>query len=97
MSYKQSVDVGAGVVDRDYTREVKVLLCNNGQNIVAIKKGDRVAQLIIERILNPLVEVIEGLEETSRGAGGFGSTRINEVKLDSGEGSPSEEEMIVIE
>ena len=43
MAYKQSMDVGVGVVGRDYTGEIKVLLCNNGQDTVAIKKGDRVA------------------------------------------------------
>ena len=81
MACKQSVDVGAGVVDRDYTGEIKVLLCNKGQVTVAVKKGDRIVQLIVERILNPPVEVVKGLEETSRGTREFGSTRINEVKI----------------
>ena len=64
---------------------------------MAIKKGDRVVQLIIERILNPPVEIIRGLEETSKGVGGFGSIGINKVKLDSKGGSINEEEMIIIE
>ena len=64
---------------------------------MAIKKGDHIAQLIIERILNPPMEVVEGLEETSRGIGGFGSTRVNEVKSNDEGGPINEEEMIIIE
>lgn len=41
-----------------------------------VKRGDRVAQLIIERIMLPVVEEVEDLDETSRGAGGFGSTGV---------------------
>ena len=77
---KRSLDVGAGVVDRDYTGEIRVLLCNNGRDKVEIRVGERVAQLVVEQIYNPLVEVVLGLEETSRGAGGFGSTGINTVE-----------------
>ena len=68
--------VGAGVIDRDYTGHVKVLLFNLNNNAIEIeiKKGDRVAQLLLKKIA--LVEVVE-VEELStsiRGSGGFGST-----------------------
>ena len=82
---KKSLDVGAGVVDHDYIGEIKVLLCNNGRDKVEVKAGERIAQLIIEQIHNPPVEVVSGLEETSRGAGGFGLTGINtmeKIKVD---------------
>ena len=42
----------------------------------AVKKGDRVAQLILERIVTPAVEEVEDLDDTTRGAGGFGSTGV---------------------
>lgn len=71
----KGTDVGAGVVDRDYTGEVKVLLFNlNNNTSIVINKGDRVAQLVLTKISTcPVVEV-ESLEDTSRGDGGFGST-----------------------
>ena len=73
--------MGAGVVDRDYRGELKILLKNDSINDFHIKKGDKVGQMIIEKIANPSVEVVEGLEETRRGAGGFGSTGINVVEI----------------
>jgi dUTP pyrophosphatase len=53
---------------------VKVILFNFSEKDFAIKQGDRIAQLIIERIYTPEVLVVEKLSETVRGAGGFGST-----------------------
>ena len=73
--------MGAGVVDRDYRGELKILLKNDSQNDFHIKKGDRVGQMIIERIANPPVEVVQGLEDTRRGAGGFGSMGVNVVDI----------------
>jgi dUTP pyrophosphatase len=70
----KGIHVGAGVIDQDYTGHVKVLLCNHGQSEFRIAKGDRIAQAVIERILTPSVMVVEALEDTERGAGGFGST-----------------------
>ena len=68
------VDVGAGVVDRDYRGDVKVVLFNFGKEDYRVERGDRIAQLIVEKICMPdLVEVSE-LDETGRGEGGFGST-----------------------
>jgi dUTP pyrophosphatase len=51
-----------------------VLLFNLGEPDFAVKKGDRIAQLVIERIVTPEVSVVAELEESVRGAGGFGST-----------------------
>ena len=58
MSWKKSADVGARVVDQDYRGEVIFLLCSHGRDPVEIKVGDRVAQLIVEKIYDPLVEVV---------------------------------------
>lgn len=77
MAVKKFIDVGAGVIDSDYRGEVKVLLFNFGDEDFEVKKGERICQMIIERIaLTKLVEV-EELNETKRGAGGFGSTGAN--------------------
>ena len=67
-------DVGAGVIDADYRGPVGVLLINNGTSSFLISPHDRIAQLLLETILTPPVEVVDDLEETSRGEGGFGST-----------------------
>merc|ERR1719378_1469507 len=77
MAWKKHTDCGAGVVDKDYRGPVGVVLFNLGSEPVEIQRGDRVAQLVLERIATPaVVEVAdaEGLDATARGAGGFGST-----------------------
>lgn len=70
--------VGAGVIDRDYTGHVKVLLFNlNTSDEIRISKGDRIAQLILKRVSTCQVEEVEELVSSSssnRGEGGFGST-----------------------
>ena len=75
LAVKNGISTGAGVVDRDYTGEVKVVLFNHSENDFEVKVGDRVAQLILEKIVEDAeVVVVESLEESARGAGGFGST-----------------------
>lgn len=74
LAAKHSIDTGAGVIDADYRGEVKVILFNFSETDFAIKEGDRIAQLVIERIYTPEVVVVEKLETSVRGAGGFGST-----------------------
>ena len=74
LAVKNGIQVGAGVVDPDYTGEVKVVLFNHGDKDFEVKRGERVAQLVLERCETPDVEEIGLLEETERGAGGFGST-----------------------
>ena len=68
------IDTGAGVIDADYRGQVKVLLFNHGATDFEIKEGDRIAQLVLERIFTPEVVEVQELEESVRGAGGFGST-----------------------
>jgi dUTP pyrophosphatase len=72
----KGIDVGAGVIDSDYTGEVKILLINNGINDFNVKKKDRVAQLILEKIEVLEIEAIKSIETTERGESGFGSTGI---------------------
>jgi dUTP pyrophosphatase len=63
-----------GTVDADYRGEMFVALINLGREAYTVRHGDRVAQLVVAPVVRALVEVVEGLEETGRGAGGFGST-----------------------
>ncbi|KAL5624506.1 hypothetical protein BROUX41_004566 [Berkeleyomyces rouxiae] len=74
LAAKHFIDTGAGVIDADYRGEVKVLLFNHHDTDFEVKEGDRVAQLVLERIVTPEVVEVEALEESVRGAGGFGST-----------------------
>ncbi|ODM24110.1 hypothetical protein SI65_01700 [Aspergillus cristatus] len=74
LASKHFIDTGAGVIDADYRGEVKVLLFNFSEVDFAVKQGERIAQLVLERIYTPEVTVVEELEESVRGAGGFGST-----------------------
>ncbi|UKZ92610.1 Deoxyuridine 5'-triphosphate nucleotidohydrolase [Trichoderma asperellum] len=77
LASKHFIDTGAGVIDADYRGPVKVLLFNHADTDYEIKEGDRVAQLVLERIVTPEVVEVEELEESVRGAGGFGSTGKN--------------------
>ncbi len=73
---KHFIDTGAGVIDADYRGEVKVLLFNHSDVDFEVKVGDRIAQLVLERIYTPEVLEVENLEDSVRGAGGFGSTGV---------------------
>jgi len=77
LSAKHHIDVGAGVVDQDYTGNVGVVLFNHAQAEFEIKKGDRIAQLVCEKIEYPEIEEVTSLNSTDRGEGGFGSTGSN--------------------
>ncbi|EEH42962.2 deoxyuridine 5'-triphosphate nucleotidohydrolase [Paracoccidioides brasiliensis Pb18] len=74
LASKHFIDTGAGVIDADYRGEVKVLLFNFSDADFTVNEGDRIAQLVLERIYNPEVLEVEELEESVRGVGGFGST-----------------------
>ncbi|KAH7379284.1 dUTPase-like protein [Phaeosphaeria sp. MPI-PUGE-AT-0046c] len=74
LAHKHGIDTMAGVIDADYRGPVGVILANLSDKDFEIKVGDRIAQLIVEKIVMPEVVVVEKLEESVRGAGGFGST-----------------------
>ncbi|XP_028770133.1 deoxyuridine 5'-triphosphate nucleotidohydrolase-like [Neltuma alba] len=76
LAWKHSIDVGAGVIDADYRGPVGVILFNHSDADFEVKIGDRIAQLIIERIMTPEVEEVQDLDSTARGEGGFGSTGV---------------------
>ena len=63
-----------GTIDADYRGEVKVILINHGPEAFIIRRGDRIAQLVIAPVVQARWAEVESLDETVRGAGGFGST-----------------------
>ncbi|XP_036298831.1 deoxyuridine 5'-triphosphate nucleotidohydrolase, mitochondrial isoform X4 [Pipistrellus kuhlii] len=77
LAAKHFIDVGAGVIDEDYRGNLGVVLFNFGKEKFEVKKGDRIAQLICERIFYPEIEEVQVLDDTERGSGGFGSTGKN--------------------
>lgn len=74
LAVKYGISVGAGVIDEDYRGDVGVLLFNHGSVSFHVNVGDRIAQLVLERISTPEVVVVDTLPESTRGDGGFGST-----------------------
>jgi dUTP pyrophosphatase len=74
LAVKHGVQTGAGVIDPDYTGELKVILFNHGSEKFEIKKGDRIAQLILEKCETPLIDEVEEIKDTQRGTRGFGSS-----------------------
>ena len=63
-----------GVIDSDYRGEIMVFFYNYGDKPQTIKKGDRLAQIVIQPYERFEIEVVEELDKTDRGEGGFGST-----------------------
>lgn len=79
LAVRHGIDVGAGVIDADYTGIVSVLLFNHGDADVTVSPGDRIAQLLLERVSTPDVEEDVDLFSTcstERGTKGFGSSGI---------------------
>ncbi len=68
---------GPGTIDSDYRGEVRVILMNWGRERFCVNHGDRIAQLVFARVEPVQLQWAEKLQETTRGAGGFGHTGIN--------------------
>ena len=66
--------VSEGVIDEGYTGSIVVKLYNHSGRDYAVKKGDKITQLVILPILKPELELVDSLEETDRGNNGFGSS-----------------------
>jgi dUTP pyrophosphatase len=65
-----------GTIDADYRGELKVILINHGAEAVTIRRGERIAQVVIAPVTRAILEEADTLDETARGAGGFGSTGV---------------------
>lgn len=77
LRYGVSVLNAPGTIDADYRGEIQVLLINYGKKDFSINLGDRIAQAVLCPIQKATFEVVQDLEATQRGAGGFGSTGIH--------------------
>src|SRR5437588_3335566 len=76
---KYEIDIGAGVIDQDYRGEIKVLMINNPNSHFQVRPGDRIAQLILERVVLVTPQEVEILDKTTRGNKGFRSTGYGET------------------
>lgn len=83
LAFKYAVDVLAGVVDYSYTDEIKVILVNHGHEDFVVNKGDRIAQIVFEKIYIPesvdevsYEELCDAVSANSRGLNGFGSSGV---------------------
>jgi dUTP pyrophosphatase len=65
-----------GTIDSDYRGEVKVILANLGEEEFVIQRGDRIAQLVVAPVTQALMVEVDALDDTARGASGFGSTGV---------------------
>lgn len=76
MAAKEGIFVlnSPGTIDADYRGEICVILCNNSNQRVTIKRGDRIAQMVIADVCMDELEQVEELGDTGRGSGGMGST-----------------------
>lgn len=81
LAAKNHIDIGAGVVDQDYTGNIGVVMFNHAQEDFEVKKGDRIAQFICEKIEYPELEEVASLSSTERGEGGFGSTGTYSIQI----------------
>ena len=88
LAAKKFIDTGAGVIDEDYRGEVFVLLFNHSPEDFPVEIGDRIAQLIIERIAPTEIIETDDLDATERGADGFGSTGFGEQMITSFPSNP---------
>ena len=76
LAAKNHIDIGAGVVDRDYRGDVRVVLVNNGTEPHRVSVGDPIAQVVPVCYSQGDLTVVNHLDDTVRGAGGFGSTAL---------------------
>ena len=90
LASKAGISIDAGVIDQDYTGEIKVLMVNKGPKEFQVRKEDRIAQIMIERCSLREAMEVDSLEKMEQSLGGFGSTdnsvrlnnlRINEISL----------------
>lgn len=76
LAYKHGIDVLAGVIDSDYRGDIGVILLNTGDTPFVVKPGDRIAQIIFETCHVFELTTVDSLDESARGASGYGSTGV---------------------
>ena len=81
LAVKKFIDIGAGVIDADYRGEIGVVMFNHSDEDLKVKQGDRIAQLILEKISTPEVKETVDLSSTVRGSQGFGSSGLEKIAV----------------
>ncbi|MBW1793410.1 MAG: dUTP diphosphatase [Deltaproteobacteria bacterium] len=78
LAFKHGIGIinAPGTIDADYRGEIKVALINLGEGPYTIRRGDRIAQMVIQKVYQVQLEVADALEETERNEGGFGHTGV---------------------
>jgi dUTP pyrophosphatase len=76
LSVKNSIDIGAGVIDYDYRGIIYVCMINNSDKDFEVVKGMKIAQIILEKCNRPFIKEVSNLDNTERGNNGFGSTGV---------------------
>ena len=80
IKYQIGILNSPGTIDSDYRGEVKIVLTNFGKQPFVVRRGDRIAQMVIHRYARVEWEEVESLDETARGGGGFGHTGVSSFK-----------------
>lgn len=75
MAVKYGFDIHAGLIDADFRGEIMVAGMNHGDRIIEVRRGDRVAQIVFSPVM-VLAQVVDALDDTVRGSGGFGSSGV---------------------
>ena len=81
LATKNSIDISGGVIDNDYRGPVEIHLINYSNQPFQVRQGDRIAQLILEKIKTPETTLVTKLDKTDRGSKGFGSTGIAAISV----------------
>jgi len=76
LALKNSIDLGGGIIDSPYRGPIGVILFNLGDVDFNYKAGDRIAQMIVQKVESPEVLEVDSLDDTDRGQGGFGSSGV---------------------
>ena len=71
---KRGIKIAGGIIDSGYRGEIHIVLWNISGDVIHVKKGERIAQMLIIPISTPSVNEVQSLDETARGAKGFGSS-----------------------
>jgi len=74
MAYKHGIDVFAGVIDSSYRGDVGVILYNSQYSDYNVEQGDRIAQIVFQKVKDFDLQLVDNLDDTKRGSGGFGSS-----------------------
>ncbi|MEK7144060.1 MAG: dUTP diphosphatase, partial [Patescibacteria group bacterium] len=74
LALNNGIKTMAGVIDSGYRGEIKIVLINLGDEDFEIKKGQKIAQMLVQKVERPEIELVDELNATERGGNGFGST-----------------------